>query len=358
MLNWTTEAILYFISGGVFILFVGFTLVLYVKTHYHFFLYLTLGGLGGVICGITQGFSLILLNIPLHILGVYFLFLYFYGIMLAYDALSKNLFGFVKYTLLGVLLGAGITTGLLDPNAVTQFSGFNGDERLLWSGTFELVGTVIFAIYVVYITIAVIRLLINVPVSMKKASYYLYLALVILIGLLLATLFNFLERFPGIDALLMSLFLLCNIIAFYREPKLAFILPFKLLRLDVIHTRSGIPLFSYLWEPKSKIIPDALYSGVIQGVCLGIKESSGQGDIEEIKLSNGVLLLKRYKDYPIACVLAVDRTSKILRMALGHFIALFIAKYEQLIPNHENTTQFEGVSKLIQECFPFVPDYE
>jgi hypothetical protein len=184
---------------------------------------------------------------------------------------------------------------------------------------------------------------------MKKNSYILYFALSILVILLFFTFANLLEIFPGIDALMMSLFLLINIIAFYREPKLAFILPFKLIRLVVIHTGSGIPLFVHHWEPESKIVPDSLYSGMIQGVCMIIKESSGQGDIEEIKLSNGVLLLKRYEDYPIACVLAVDKTSKILRKALDYFTKLFITRYEQLIPNHTNISQFHEASGLIAE---------
>ena len=88
-----------------------------------------------------------------------------------------------------------------------------------------------------------------------------------------------------------------------------------------------------------------------------VKESSKQGDVEEIKLSNGVLLLKRHEDYPIACVLTANKTSKALRKALNHFIILFIKDYRKYFSNPSNVSQFGEASQLISECFPFVPDY-
>lgn len=166
------------------------------------------------------------------------------------------------------------------------------------------------------------------------------------------------DKYPGIDAIFITLSTCFIILAFYREPRLAFILPFKVLRLTVIHTESGIPLFVHHWKAKSNVVDDVLYSGIVQGICMIIKETSDQGEVEEIKHSNGVLLLKRHEDYPIVCVLTTTKSSIALRKAINHFIQLFIADYGQFLSNPSNVSNFGDASRLIKKCFAFVPDYE
>lgn len=145
--------------------------------------------------------------------------------------------------------------------------------------------------------------------------------------------------------------------AFYREPKLGFVLPFKVQRLTIIHTESGIPVFVKHWIPQSQKVDDTLYSSMVQGICLVIKESSDQGEIEEIKLSKGILIVKREKTLPIAFVLAVDKTSKILHRSLKTFISLFKENFRDVLSNPSDSQLFDDVAPLIEKCFPFVPTY-
>ena len=352
------EAIYYLISAGLALVFLFMVIVRYIKYKYQFFLYLVIAMAGMFFWALFEGISLLILSIPLHILGIYFMYVCMYAFLLGLDILSKNVFGMAKYALYGAIIGAGILSSLLDPNAVEQFIGLNGDERLYFTGTFELLFILSGFIWMIYMAIGIVRLIRHSPPPMKKKANLLYMIIILQLGLLLLMFFEVIDKYPGIDALIISLMIFFFIITFYREPRLAFILPFKVLRLTVIHTESGIPLFVHHWKAKSNTVDDVLYSGMVQGICMIIKETSDQGDIEEIKLSNGVLLLKRHEDYPIVCVLTTTNSSIALRKAINHFIQLFIADYGQFIPDFSNVSNFGDASRLIKKCFAFVPDYE
>ena len=179
MLNWTTEAILYLISAGFLSVCLFLIIRLYLKTHYRYFLYASITCIGGVFWALLEGISLLVLSIPLHIIGNYFVFIAIYATMLGLDALSKNVFNPAKYFLLGLLFGAAIFSSILDPNAVKQYIGLNGEERLYWSGTFELIGILIFVVYYIYLTIGIVRIIKYSPSSMKNVSYFLYITLIL-----------------------------------------------------------------------------------------------------------------------------------------------------------------------------------
>ena len=333
-------------------------IVRYIKYKYQFFLYLIITVAGMFFHSLFEGISLLILSIPLHILGVYFMYVCMYAFLLGLDILSKNVFGMAKYALFGATIGAGILASLIDPKAVEQFIGLNGEARLFFSGSFELLFLISSFLWMVYMTIGIIRLVRHSPPPMKKKANLLYMIILLQLGLYLLMFFEVIDKYPGFDALIFSLMIFFFIITFYREPRLAFILPFKVLRLTVIHTESGIPLFVHHWKAKSNVVDDVLYSGMIQGICMIVKETSDRGEVEEIKLGNGVLLLKRPEDYPIVCVLTATKSSIALRKAINQFVQHFVADYGSFIANASNVSNFGGASRLIQKCFPFIPDYE
>ncbi len=66
------------------------------------------------------------------------------------------------------------------------------------------------------------------------------------------------------NMLLVSLGLLLSAISFTKEPKLAGILPFKVINLTVVDTETGLSIFSYDWNTKEHIINEDLFSNLLQ----------------------------------------------------------------------------------------------
>ena len=128
----------------------------------------------------------------------------------------------------------------------------------------------------------------------------------------------------GTGALLIS-------IAFVYQPQLAYILPFRALRLAVIETESGIPFYTYTWSKTEGIIDETLFSGMMYAVSQILEESIQKGNIREINLEEAILILQRSKDYPAVCVLITNKSSKALRHALNSFAEKFFNEYSQYI---------------------------
>ena len=58
--------------------------------------------------------------------------------------------------------------------------------------------------------------------------------------------------FPGLWLLLLSVGIIPIAMAFVRKPKLAYVLPFRVLRLIVFETKGGVPLYSHTWGTPDK----------------------------------------------------------------------------------------------------------
>ena len=146
-------------------------------------------------------------------------------------------------------------------------------------------------------------------------------------------------------------------IGFIREPRLAYILPFKAERLLVLETIGGIPLYSHTWDTGSNLIDEDLFSGMIQGVSVIVRESINKGDVQEIKIAEAILLMKRDENHPVICVLVANKASKFLRDALDGFAKQFFKMFSKGFNNPTLVSQFYGASKLVEQFFPFVPKY-
>ncbi len=164
--------------------------------------------------------------------------------------------------------------------------------------------------------------------------------------------------FPGLNWLLACIgsILMAKVAA--RRPMLLFILPFKIQRLSIIDTASGISLFNHTWKVRKEIGTDELFSGMLQGISLILKETLGQGNVEEIRLTQGVMILQRSQQANIACVLVTSKSSRTLKDALKHFSDLFYQNYHQYFTTSYEIYQFEPAKQLVAECFPFVPEYD
>ncbi|MBN2151809.1 MAG: hypothetical protein JW839_10205, partial [Candidatus Lokiarchaeota archaeon] len=142
-----------------------------------------------------------------------------------------------------------------------------------------------------------------------------------------------------------------------RHPKLMYILPFRAIRLTVMDTRSGIPLYNHSWRSDSDTENVDIYAGMFQGVNLFIKESLNKGDVQEIRTESAVIFAHRSTQYPVACIMVATRSSRVLRDALKTFAEKFYTRYGPHFSNTSESNAFESATGLVAESFPFVPDY-
>jgi hypothetical protein len=61
---------------------------------------------------------------------------------------------------------------------------------------------------------------------------------------------------------------------------------------------------------------------------------------------------------PVTCTLAATRSSNTLENALALFFQRFIAEFSNALGHPEDTSQFDPATKLVEACFPFIPEYD
>lgn len=142
------------------------------------------------------------------------------------------------------------------------------------------------------------------------------------------------------------------------ETRLWYVLPFRAYQLTILETKGGIPLYTHVWNKRKGIAEDALFSGMLQGIGMILKEAVDKGNVREIILDEATLLLHHNNQYSVACVLVTTRSSQSLRQAMSFFDDRFITEYAQYLSSPSEIQKFAGVSEIVTECFPFVVEYE
>ena len=178
------------------------------------------------------------------------------------------------------------------------------------------------------------------------------------LGPVIAVVIDLFVMIPGLDNLLMGIGALVTAFAFGKHPQLAFVLPSKALRLTVIETKGGTSLFNHTWSKMDDLIDDTLFSGMMHAISQFVEESLRKGDISEIIVKEATLIVERSKDFNIACVLIVTKSTASLRNALDCFAEQFFTEFSQFFSELHRVDHFKPAIKLIEECFPFVPEYD
>ncbi|MHA1316848.1 MAG: hypothetical protein ACTSRR_05905 [Candidatus Heimdallarchaeaceae archaeon] len=163
---------------------------------------------------------------------------------------------------------------------------------------------------------------------------------------------------PGTDYFLIAIGALLTTYSFSKEPKLGYILPFKVSRLLLIDIESGLPLFSHTWD-NSGLVDSYLFSGAIHGITNILNESLHKGLVKEIRLEEASLIIKasEEKDYPVAFVLITNKTSAILSQSLD----LLEKNITRTIPKEKieeiTINQSSNLESYIESAFPYVVSY-
>ncbi|MFX0092786.1 MAG: hypothetical protein ACFFBD_13580, partial [Candidatus Hodarchaeota archaeon] len=257
--------------------------------------------------------------------------------------------------------GAAFLTSF-DSNAVKIVYFLNGEKGLSWSGNYEIMGSMLALSFLIFLFFNYLQIHRKAPPQLKQHSRLLLVSGVLLIlspitsGFPLnadgITLHNII---PGIFSFVVAVGMLLMSIVLISQPKLAFVLPFKALRLTVIHEEEGIALYSHTWSIGEDMIENGLYSGMLQGISMIIKESIKRGHIRQIQMDDAILILYRRIEKPIFCAIAATNFSPSLQNALELFTDKFIEEFSSEFSSPHDISKFDDASRLIEDYFSFVP---
>ncbi|HUY01293.1 MAG TPA: hypothetical protein VMV49_17160 [Candidatus Deferrimicrobium sp.] len=193
-------------------------------------------------------------------------------------------------------------------------------------------------------------------------------ALILIIGGILFTLVPvILESLPdfgiGFDVpfdveLSVGMGVLITAYIFKKQPRLAYILPFRAARITAIDTKRGIAIFDHVWDKQSSEFDHDLFVGMMQGISSILTETVNKGDIRLIQLEHAILMIYRDERYPVAFVLISNEFNKALQLALKQFAEKFYLEFSNRFTDLSETSAFRSASNLIDEVFPFIPEYQ
>ncbi len=358
-LNWTIEVILNFISIGPLSIAFFLTLYNYIQDRNRPLLLLLISWFWLILWSFGEAVSYLYLSKSLFILHIYsFIGLAFFMTALV-DSLNIESIDPIKTSIFSAVSAIIILTSV-EPDAVELSTFPNGDATLAMGGYFRITTTVIVILigfmYVYYMA----KIHWNAPSNLKFYSR-LNLLGAILIGILpgIFVALGVTLIIPGCNQILISTGALLSTIAFISQPKLAYILPFKALRLTVVQIDSGISLYSYTWSKSKEMMGEPYFSGMLVGISQFAKEALGRGNISEIHLEDAILIFKRSSQYPVACVLFATKSSPSLKTALNFFAERFFQEFaHSFVEKMQDLMMYVHAIDIVSESFPFVPEYD
>jgi len=275
--------------------------------------------------------------------------------ILALDSISRENIDPLKVMIL-TAISAIIIIQLLDPNAILSILTF--ENQLSFTpvdNLYTMIGILALFIGITYFYY-MLRIYIHAPAKLKmSARVNLLGAIFIGFGTPIVAILG-LDKilFPGLDALMAGIGGIISAYMFSRNPQLAFILPFKAIQLRVMNIKTGIYMYMHNWESLSDDLNDGIFSDLLHAISAILNESLHQGNVKEIHLDNGILILHQCENPSIVVVLIASKSSKILRVALENFGKMFLAKYPNCATNYEKVSQFNEADLIVKECFPFI----
>ena len=355
-LNWSTAVFIGIISLGPITSAFLVLLVRYFKEKYKHDLYMAMGWFSILMWCVFWIFANLLLSEIIFIFCIYAVIPAAFLITFLVDHINRESVDPFKIFMVTAVSAVAIFA-TLEPNNVIKRMYPNGEQGLTYTGSILIGGSILFLLaggmYIYYMA----KIYYQAPKNLKSISSLSLLGS-ILVGFLssVTTISSLIWIIPGLHMLVTTTGALLTAIAFTYEPRLAFILPFKVLRLTAIETKSGISIFSHIWN-KLDTIDEHLLSGVLQSISLILNQALKKGNIREIQLEQATLILRRSEKFSVICVLITTKSSRSLRLALNSFARKFFTKFSQYFSNPHILNNFEAASDLIAEIFTFIPEY-
>jgi hypothetical protein len=361
-LNWTSYVISDFIATGVLVFLAILTFLNYAKEKYPHLFYFGLLWLSSACANFVFNLSHLYLSIPFHIIFFFVVSIEILFTIFFIDFTTRESIDPIKIAIWGILSGMMIFIAINPSNySIKMYS--NGARYITyentWLQTFFMIISIYWAILILYLGI---RLLLEAPKTLKNNSIITFFSIVIII---IRGIFHwqFNELWIGINLIFLFAGFGTLAINFMFHPQLAFILPYKTLRITVLNLKSGVIMFSHDWysENKSDLANEVLFSGMLQGINAILIEAVNKGNVHEIHLDQAVLLLHHIPDTSNLFVLVATKTSRSLREALTQFSEKFSSTFKNecydFNRGDHDISIFLPAREFVKACFPFVPDY-
>jgi len=355
VLNWTTGVIVAFLSLIPSTLATILTMIQYFKDRYNHLKYLTGMWICLTIWILFQAISDLYLSIPLHFVCFYALIVMSYFANLFVDSVTRDSIDLFKMIITTIVSSAVILLSFLQvdavvikTDAVSQYPTMNGDFRtaaliqMIWLITVTFYGN--------------LKVFLHTPKHLKFYSFlnvfgnYLW-------GIqpLWIQFAHLEEKFPGIATGSMAIGILIVAIVLIKEPKLAYILPFKVYRILIMDTHSGLILYKHDWNELKAQSSENIFSGMLQAISTMFDHTINKGNVREINFDEAILTLKISKKAPVACILISSSISRTLRSSFEDFSMEVFTDYEKLEEEPILKGNYEKGNIILANYFPFVP---
>lgn len=335
----------------------------YLKERYQHALYMMLGWFFSMLTSIFYALSILFLLKPLYLVGSYLLIPTVFLYVLLFDSITRESVDPIKIGIFAVLFSIFVFLSL-DPNAVIISNYPSGEPGVFLGGSFRIamvIGILPAGLLFLYYGIMTYR---KAPKGLKSyASFFLLGVIIYVFVPVFLVAFSIPLIIPGIQLLSMTVGSLLLAVAFAIQPKLAFILPFRVLKLSVVETNGGISLFTHTWSKMDEFVDEQLFSGMLQAISQILHETLKRGDLSEIHVEGAVLLIRRSEKYPVACILIATGSTRSLRKALDSFAEQFFKEYSHYFLELDNPDTFDlenyaGAAALVEDRFSFVPEFK
>jgi hypothetical protein len=352
-LNWTSEVISGLVVTCIFFIRAAlFTKFYREKRHLYLLLFLV-----NAILMIFQflfiSVAVLLMSKFLFTLGAWSLGINLCTAVAFYDVTTHERIGTWKMMLAGMLFMIFMFASV-DQTSVVDVVLPTGEAGLALVGYFLVNWIVCMGVIAVCIYVPLLRMYYHAPPKLKRPASTFILSFSLMIASIVEYALG--NPLPWFTNVLIGTLEVLNLWVFTKWHQLGFILPFKVCRLTVLSTISGIPLFDYSWSQKNLIADDALYGAMLQGVTTIFQQELGRGKAHEIILEKGTLILNHAENRQVVFILLATNITKTLRQALDFFAKRFFQQYDLTEFIGGDTSQFAGADEIVKECFGFIPE--
>ncbi len=355
--NWTIHAIINIIAIIPLSIAVGITIYHIFKEKYRHIIFMMICWFFLMLWEISATLANLFLDLNFSKLSTYFFIPIAFSMCLLLDSITKETFDPLKL-IFSTIFSTSLIIYSFNPNLINYFFFPNGEISLVVTGLYRfsisvLVGFTGF-LFFLYMT----RIHLNAPANLKfYSSLNLVGGFLVGIGSPLVVITELNLIIIGIEDYFSAAGALFCSISFVKQPKLAYIMPFRAVKLVVIEINRGITLFSYNWIEEEEIIDNVQLTAMISSVCRFVEEVLQKGGVRELYLEKATLIMHKYDRSPISSIIITNKSNKTLRNALSSFSTSFYREYSKYLSATIDIEQYKTASKLVKKHFPFVPEY-